>query len=386
MYMRYFALPSNTSTIGIHNIDISSCNNVNDKNHICYSLVDSLKKNKNKIDKYILQWEKVKKYTNTYEFIHTQIPYYKVAVSKYKPISRSYFKMVEILNNFKLTKKFGPSIETFHLAEGPGGFIEAIANARKNKSDIYTGITLVDNTSNIPNWNKCKDIMKKYPNIKLDYGSSGTGDILLPINLKYCFMKYKNRMDLITADGGFDFSSDFNNQEKLACNLIFAEICFAILMQKKGGSFIIKFFDIFNFASIDLLYLLSFFYNSVTITKPCTSRIANSEKYVVCEDFKYDDSEPFYYVFYNVFSIYDLRKVNVYRFLNMPIPTVFMNKIKEINYILGQFQIENINTTIELILNEKSDDKLENYRKKNVSKCIDWCIKNSVLYNSFNIA
>tara|TARA_Y100000996_G_scaffold149578_1_gene115175 strand:- start:1442 stop:1654 length:213 start_codon:yes stop_codon:yes gene_type:complete len=70
----------------------------------------------------------------------------------------------------------------------------------------------------------------------------------------------------------------------------------------------------------------------------------------------------------------------------MPIPTVFMNKIKEINYILGQFQIENINTTIELILNEKSDDKLENYRKKNVSKCIDWCIKNSVLYNSFNIA
>ena len=61
MYMRYFALPSNTSTIGIHNIDISSCNNMNDKNHICYSLVDSLKKNKNKIDKYILQWEKVKK-------------------------------------------------------------------------------------------------------------------------------------------------------------------------------------------------------------------------------------------------------------------------------------------------------------------------------------
>ena len=79
-------------------------------------------------------------------------------------------------------------------------------------------------------------------------------------------------MDIITADGGFDFSSDFNNQEKLACNLIFAEICFAILTQKKGGNFIIKFFDIFTLASVDLLYILSCFYTNIAITKPCTSR------------------------------------------------------------------------------------------------------------------
>ena len=150
--MRYFILPCNISTIEKHNIVINTNNN---DDIICYSLVENLKNNKNKINNYISEWEKYKKYTNTYEFIHTQIPSHKISISKYKPISRSYFKMIEILNTFKINKKLSSSISTFHLAEGPGGFIEAIANTRKNNYDNYIGITLMENNSNIPNWNKC---------------------------------------------------------------------------------------------------------------------------------------------------------------------------------------------------------------------------------------
>ena len=36
------------------------------------------------------------------------------------------------------------------------------------------------------------------------------------INLLYCFEKYGNSMDLITGDGGFDFSIDFNKQETIS--------------------------------------------------------------------------------------------------------------------------------------------------------------------------
>ena len=50
-------------------------------------------------------------------------------------------------------------------------------------------------------------------------------------------------MDIVTADGGFDFSVDFNKQEIMANKLIFCQICFAISMQKKGGIFILKIFD-----------------------------------------------------------------------------------------------------------------------------------------------
>ena len=38
----------------------------------------------------------------------------------------------------------------------------------------------------------------------------------------------ENSMDLITADGGFDFSYDFNNQETECVKLILCQICFAI--------------------------------------------------------------------------------------------------------------------------------------------------------------
>lgn len=379
--MRYFNLPNNNSIIKPSEIVINTIKH----NDICFSLVESLKKNKNKINQIIDEWDKYKKYTNSYEFIHTQIPNTKISISKYKPLSRSYFKMVEIINTFKLLNKYNNEIKTFHLAEGPGGFIEAIANMRKNKNDSYVGITLINKHSTIPNWNKCKDVMKKHKNIALEYGSDDTGDILSPDNLSYCFQKYKNSMDIITADGGFDFSSDFNNQEKLACNLIFAEICFAILTQKKGGNFIIKFFDIFTLASVDLLYILSCFYTNIAITKPCTSRTANSEKYIVCENFKFDDTSAYYDTFHNIFSWYDLKKVYIGRLLNSVIPTIYLNKIKEVNYLFGQHQIENINTTIELILTKHSSDKIDNLKKKNISRCVDWCSKNGIPYNNIVI-
>ena len=57
-------------------------------------------------------------------------------------------------------------------------------------------------------------------------------------------------------------------------------------MQKFNGTFILKIFDMFSKSTQDYIYLLSLFYNKVYIFKPQTSRLANSEKYIVCKDFK----------------------------------------------------------------------------------------------------
>ena len=378
--MRYFYLPNNNNIINKNDIIIKYDNN---EPIICFSLINYLTNSKNKINNYIEQWDNYKKYTNTYEFIQTHVPNSKISISKYKPLSRSYFKMIEILNTFKILDPYLLPINTFHLAEGPGGFIEALASLRKNKNDKYTGITLHAKDNSIPNWNKCKDIIKKYNNIFLEFGKDGTGDILSPDNLKYCFEKYSNKMDIITGDGGFDFSIDFNNQETLASNLIFAEICFAILLQKKGGTFILKYFDIFHKSSIDLLYILNSFYYSVIVSKLYTSRSANSEKYIICKNFKYDSTTDFFDIFYKIFTTNDLKKKPISNFLNISIPYIFINKIEEINCLLGQLQIENINNTIDLI-NSKSKDKLESLKQKNIAKCIDWCVKNNISHNTLS--
>ena len=46
---------------------------------------------------------------------------------------------------------------TFHIAEGPGGFMEAMCELRGLPSDEYVGITLTDdNNYSIPGWKKAK--------------------------------------------------------------------------------------------------------------------------------------------------------------------------------------------------------------------------------------
>ena len=97
------------------------------------------------------------------------------------------------------------------------------------------------------------------------------------INHNYC--------NLVTADGGFDYSKDYNSQELLSYKLLYSEIYIAINIQKLNGNFVIKFFDLFRYKTIQLIYLLYCCYSEIHIYKPCTSRLSNSEKYIICKGF-----------------------------------------------------------------------------------------------------
>ena len=186
-------------------------------------------------------------------------------------------------------------------------------------------------------------------------------------------------MDFVTGDGGFDFSIDFNKQEILSIKLIFCQICYAIALQKPGGTFILKIFDIFTQATIDLLYLLSTLYNKVYIIKPCTSRTANSERYVVCRNFKNCNTYELLEKLSTFFPIINSDE-KIQRFLNIDIPCIYINKLEDINAIMGQQQLENILGTLYLLDNNKQD-KIENTRRANIQKCIQWCIKHKLPYN-----
>jgi 23S rRNA U2552 (ribose-2'-O)-methylase RlmE/FtsJ len=338
---------------------------------------------KEKITSKEKQWDIYKKYTNPYEYIHTTSPFKKKAVSKHKPLSRSFFKMVEIIQTFKM--QFRGPIRTFHLAEGPGGFIEAVRYLRDNTEDIYVGMTLLDdkkNDSSIPAWKKSEWFLKSNPNVVLENGADGTGDILSFENFEYVVAKYPEKMDLITADGGFDFSIDFNQQEIFIGRLLFAQMAYAICMQKYKGKFVLKIFDCFMQHTVDILYILSSFYEKVYIMKPNTSRYANSERYIICIGFLYDSNTTFYPYIQSAFKS---MNNNVYRFLNIPISNIFIKKIEEYNAIFGQKQIQNIHFTMSLIENKPKYDKLESLIQNNIEKCMEWCERYNLPYNIMNL-
>lgn len=189
-------------------------------------------------------------------------------------------------------------------------------------------------------------------------------------------------MDFITGDGGFDFSVDFNKQEISISKLLFAQVIYAIVLQKKNGSFVLKVFDCFMQHTIDILYLLSSFYNKVYIMKPNSSRFANSEKYIICKGFLFESCESFFPYLLNVFTkMITIESENIQRFLNVPISNYYLSKIEEYNAIFGQQQIENIYYTISLIDSKISNEKIEQMIKLNTQKCVQWCLRHNVLHN-----
>jgi len=390
--MTYFLLPRTYSKT-YQSIQYETIDPSESPVFISGTLSDYLSSLKEKITPRERAWDIYKKYTNPYEYIQTPVPMKKKSVAKVKPISRSYFKMIEILYVFELIPETiehtqsheSIPIQTFHLAEGPGGFIEAIATLRNNPEDKYYGMTLLDTTpnSNIPAWKKGIDFLGRFPNVHLEYGADKTGNILVLENLQYCKEQFGSSMDLITGDGGFDFSVDFNHQEIAIAKLLYAQMAFAVTMQKKGGSFVLKIFDSFMKHTVDILYLLSSFYESVYIVKPKTSRYANSEKYIVCRGFLFHSNDEFYsYIERGFIQMIESNQDLPCRFINDSIPYFFIQKVEEYNSIFGQKQIQNIFYTLSLIDNKCKQDKIDALIKTNIQKSIQWCIHFNIDYHS----
>lgn len=333
-------------------------------------------------------WDKSKKFTNDYELIY--LPNKKIkcnSISKYDPLSRAYFKLFEILVDFDLINH-NKILDIASLAEGPGGFIEAIINYRKRihtKKDNLFGITLKSISKDIPGWNKARMFLKKNSNVSIHYGEDGTGNLYNLENIIHFKNTLNKKMDFVTADGGFDFSYNFNRQEQLSYRIIFCEMVTTLSIQKKGGSFVCKFFDIYTDISQSFIYLLFLHYDEVFITKPNTSRSANSEKYIVCRGFKGIDEiilKKLYIIVKNFDYIYKndmfINKIFEYKDDN------FKSNLNTINTKLFNLQINTIERTLDIIKNKKYDDTFNENTYNQSNLAFNWCkyYKVSINYNS----
>jgi len=227
-------------------------------------------------------------------------------------LSRAFLKLWEMIILFDLI----PEKENFvssHLAEGPGSFIQAtilfrdlqenLKKIKSSKNDKYYAISLHSD-------NKHLLIEKEFINyygkekpkrlhifetvskdeVKRGGGNLSDGDLTLlrTINMFAGGVSAETKgfsedSDLVTADGGFQWEKE-NLQEQEAYKLIFSQIVTALKLNKKGGNFVLKIFDTYTTVTLKYLELLKSLYKEVYITKPFTSRISNSEKYVVCKN------------------------------------------------------------------------------------------------------
>jgi 23S rRNA U2552 (ribose-2'-O)-methylase RlmE/FtsJ len=305
-------------------------------------------------------------------------------------LSRAFYKLWELLFMFDLVQLDKKDFVSAHLAEGPGSFIQAtmfyrdkFTNKGLSKNDKYYGVTLhsEDLKKHVPPleekfvkyYSKEKPVRfiqhKTYPRkLARQSNKKDNGDLTDPKTIKLFGGNFdKKKADFVTADGGFDWVNE-NTQEQEAFKLILAQIVTALRIQAKGGNFVCKIFESFTQTTVKFMCILSKFYEEVYAVKPFMSRKSNSEKYLVCRNFKFGDNDKskdkhidiLEGVLNNALKKEKIHLVDI--FPDYKIPLEFEATITKLNTDIANNQLISINEMIDFI--NKQNFRGEEYRNR----------------------
>lgn len=364
-------------------------------------------------------WQTIKKIINPYELIdkfHTPNQLQRLGIknnfirydrtqifdteSLYPVITRAYFKLWEILVDTKVLDQYKDKpLNIANLAEGPGGFIQALIDYRNLqhheewKNDRYSAITLRKRNprDSIQDWdyreglNYFDHIRSNGYQVKTTYGINENGDLInLQAIMNFTDHDVREKCQLITGDGGIYLSEEeYGNQEYENAKLFFAEILTALHNQELKGTLILKIYDIYYHITVQMIHLLTLYYNNITIIKPHTSRPANSEKYLVCTDFTGDPTNPEF-----IESLGHLRELFEH-WINAPADqhmsnlfdfhekseSGFIKSIIEFNKYNLDLQMDKINEGLGLAMtgNYKDQETLDGYEQNKLKYGHEWC-------------
>ena len=311
-------------------------------------------------DSYILSTEEednilifLNKIINPYEFIFTKVPNSKLSVSKLKPCSNLFYILMEITSIFNLLEGFTcRNIRTLSYGNNADSVIEFLNMLREDDKDIHFKSSI-----HVENGRKILD--EPVEQFRLS-----TYDLL-----------YYELND-----------SDYKTTKDYIIGTIFI-LHNLFCCQSANGVSIIKIDNIFYKPIIDILYILSTVYDKVSIIKPTVANVVTNERYIICKNFIVNSqrSKLHYMYFLNLNILLKTLKEDeqIVSLLKEEVPYYFINKLEELNIIIGHQQLEFIDQLISLYKNKNREDKIESLKKSNIQKCIQWCDKFKIPYNKF---
>lgn len=290
-------------------------------------------------------------------------------------VSRAFYKLWEMLFIFDLIPTTIPNFVSLHIAESPGGFVQATSLYRDtfcekhSKNDKYYVLTLdsrlTDETKDstilemsdifINNMEKEKpkrlNIHKTHPKSEAENNKNkDNGDVTQLKTLKNFENSTKDKAMLITADGGFNWKNE-NTQEQEMFPLIIGQILLALKMQQKGGNFVCKFYETFTKTSCKLIYSLMMVYDNVYCAKPLLSHASNSERYIICKGF--NDTKATKLINELVSTIEKMNespKLNIIDiFPELVLPETFLTTMTWLNSTVSNKQLISINKIVAFI-------------------------------------
>ena len=349
--MSYYILPKNNNKIFIEpNINSDDINI-----YTSYSLYNFYNESKNqlkcliKTDESIVTFKNLLKIINPYEYIFSNVQGFKYSISKLKIKSNLFYDLLEIFHTLNILDFFlNKSLRCLHIGENYIDSNYCIDFFRENQKNEHVNF---------------EDINEEIYNTINDK--------------RYDFIFYEIK------------NINFENLNYYILNIV-QVLMILLKYQSNNGMCVIKINHIFYKPIIDILYILSSVYEKVYIIKPNTSNITTFDKYIVCKNFMIDDIKKeiykkYYFGLAHFISVYlQNNNNNILSVLKCEIPSYFINKIDDINIIIGQQQLESIDQIINILKNKNKEEKIESLKKSNIQKSIVWCEKFKIPHNKFS--
>jgi len=294
--------------------------------------------------------------------------------------SRGFIKMYDILNLIKIIDLDKKQINTLHVCEAPGNFINSINYYIKSYNK---NIILNWNANSI--YSKDKNYLSneygfisKYPD-RWDKLKDGTGDITKLDNILYIKDKYKD-IDFYTSDCGIEYQTieEMLDQENRMILINYSQILIGLLVNKIGGHMLIKLFlPISKPLSLSLIYLLYQYYEKLYFIRSSGGSQVSSEFYIIgfnklnhLTDNQINE----------LFKIYINDKINSNYSFYDNIPDYFINKLNNITEQFIKTQIKSLKRTFiyfdnKFLLDEQKND----IDKAKQIYCTEWIKKNNFI-------
>ena len=294
------------------------------------------------IDSSYNTYDNIIRCVNPYEYIFSKVPETKLSVSKLKPQTPLFYDFLEVsisLNIFDAHNSTN-SINALHITPNQCDSVECYELLRE---DFCDNITKYDEITE-ENINSIGD--KKFDFIFLETKTKNTQH--------YIYSFIENLMIILRN-------------------------------QNVEGNAMIKISHVFYKPIIDIIFILSSLYEKVYVLKPNSSNITTFEKYIVCKNFQSNENKYRIHKL-NYFRLSAFLKISanaqINAILDYEIPYYFIMKLNDINMIIGQQQLESLNSILNLLKN-KNNDRTDIIKKTNIQKSVSWCEKYRIPYNKF---
>ena len=218
----------------------------------------------------------------------------------------------------------------------------------------------------------------------------------------FCFHEYNSKLYNCIEKTKFNFLIYEMNTLKNTNQYVFSFIELLVIIFnnfKKNSILVLKINNLFLKPVVEIIYLLNSLFEKTIIIKPHTSDITSFDKYIIFQKLSLNQCDFELFNQYNVLLTNFIKEYNecvdetnksninslkIQNILDIELPYYFLNKIDDINIIIGQQQLEACNQIINILKSKNVDDKLEVMKKNNIQKCVNWCEKFKIPCNKFS--